>query len=182
MPALGELFPAYAKPWREAPAHCADAGPGWRKSARATRNRARRTHLDCARLRKLSPARAGNALRAFLAANGLLAPDSAMLREMLRQFQSSRATPGSACPHDGAVLRRYRDAVFVVACTATKPRAPISAGRASAPMCAGEGGGVFRPRSRRASAPCNSRVPRSASGDAPVREIATRLQRGRGAA
>ena len=72
--------------------------PRWRETlARAAR------HFAGARL----DARA--MLRAFLKERGLRAPSEAKLVEMLKQLGSASA----AIPHDGVVVRRYREKVFL---------------------------------------------------------------------
>jgi len=73
--------------------------PRWRENlARAARHFAG-TALDARAM-----------LRAYLKSKGLRAPSEAKLLEMLKQLGSASA----AIPHDGAVLRRYREAVFLV--------------------------------------------------------------------
>jgi tRNA(Ile)-lysidine synthase len=112
--------------------------PRWRESlARAAR------HFAAARL----DARA--MLRAFLKEQGLRAPSEAKLAEMLKQLGSASA----AIPHDGAVLRRYREKILVAkANTATpefKPRTWKGESRLPLPALGGElrfrrvrGGGI----------------------------------------
>jgi tRNA(Ile)-lysidine synthase len=74
--------------------------PRWRESlARAAR------HFGAARLDERA------LLRGFLASKGLRAPSEARLAEMLRQIGSGSSR--MALSHDGAVLRRHRDAVLI---------------------------------------------------------------------
>jgi tRNA(Ile)-lysidine synthase len=74
--------------------------PGWKNAlARAARHFARRD------------AGAEALLRSYLRAKGLKAPSEAKLVEMLRQLTAKSS--GTRLEHDGAVLRLYRDKLFV---------------------------------------------------------------------
>lgn len=78
-------------------------------------------------------------LRAFLASKGLRAPSEAQLAEMLRQLAS--ASPSMALAHDGAVLRRHRDAVVLekpIDITRFKPVRWSGASRMALPELGGE--------------------------------------------
>jgi tRNA(Ile)-lysidine synthase len=101
--------------------------PGWRESvARFARNAAGANDLLEELARKdgaldarllidpaLSPARRANALRAFLASNGLPMPSEARLEEMSRQLYEARGDARVALEHAGIVVRRQRDAVHI---------------------------------------------------------------------
>jgi tRNA(Ile)-lysidine synthase len=114
LPALEQLFPSYRETLARSAAHCAEAADMLEETGVLDAGLARDvTKLDCARLRELPPARAANALRTFLALNGLLAPDSAKLAEMLRQLLGAKSDAGVTLEHDGAVLRRYRDWLWI---------------------------------------------------------------------
>ena len=107
--------------------------PGWRESvARFARNAAGAHELLEELARKdgaldaglridaaLSPARRANALRAFLALNGLPMPSEARLEEMARQLYEARGDARVAVEHAGIVVRRQRDTV----CIDADPRA-----------------------------------------------------------
>src|SRR5688500_10794488 len=74
--------------------------PGWKNAlARAARHFARRE------------AGAQELLRSYLQSKGLKAPSEAKLVEMLRQLTAKGS--GTRLEHDGAVLRLYRDKLFV---------------------------------------------------------------------
>jgi len=184
MPAFGELFPAYRETMARSAAHCAEAADLLEEIGVRDGGFARDTaQLNCVRLRKLSPARAANALRAFLAANSLLAPDSASLKEMLRQLLTSKADANLTLPHDGAVLRRYRDSVFIVAAPPQKMRSPILwKGEPLLQLGAGEGAIVLSGRARgaRVSALALAAAPvsvRSRTGGEKIQPDANRPRR-----
>jgi tRNA(Ile)-lysidine synthase len=63
----------------------------------------------------LPEARRANALRAFLAAQGLAMPGAARLAEMARQLYGARADARVRIEHDGATLVRHRGMVHVAA-------------------------------------------------------------------
>lgn len=148
LPVIGELFPAYRETMARSAAHCSDAADLLdeigKKDAAIGRDA---THLDCTRLRKLSPVRAANALRVFLAANGLLAPDSASLREMLRQLIVAKSDASVKLMHDGAELRRYRDTVRIIAPSVAPAGDPVVwKGEAVLDLGTGRGALLFRRR------------------------------------
>jgi tRNA(Ile)-lysidine synthase len=60
----------------------------------------------------LGGARAANAMRWWMRANGLPAPSAARLAEMLRQLREARAEHTLRIDHAGARLRLYRDAIY----------------------------------------------------------------------
>jgi tRNA(Ile)-lysidine synthase len=118
LPEISVMFPAYREALARSAAHFGEAAAVLEDLGFADAGLQRQaTRLDCNRLRKLSPPRAANALRVFLAANGLLAPDTARLGEMLRQLLGARRDAGIKLLHDGVELRRYRDMVWIL-----KPR------------------------------------------------------------
>jgi len=61
----------------------------------------------------ISEARRANALRAFIAMNGLAMPSEARLSEMARQLYDARGDARVRIEHDGALLVRQRDTVHV---------------------------------------------------------------------
>src|SRR6185437_10338416 len=63
----------------------------------------------------LPAARRANALRAFLAAEGLAMPGSARLAEMVRQLYDARMDARVRIDHDRATLVRHRGVVHVAA-------------------------------------------------------------------
>jgi tRNA(Ile)-lysidine synthase len=115
LPEIERKFPAYREALARSAAHCGEAAAVLEELGVADaglQHDSRRLH--CERLRKLPAARAANALRAFLAANGLLAPDSARLHEMLKQLLGAKRDAGIKLLHDGAELRRYRDVIWIL--------------------------------------------------------------------
>lgn len=76
--------------------------------------------LDCAGLRRLSPARARNLLRWFLRQRGLRPPGSSRLAEGLDQLLHARPDGSPCLMLEGAQLRRYQAALYLV----RMPRAP----------------------------------------------------------
>jgi tRNA(Ile)-lysidine synthase len=109
------MFPAYREALARSATHFSEAAAVLEELGFADAGLRRdAAHLDCRRLRKLSAPRAANALRVFLAANGLLAPDTARLGEMLRQLLDARRDAGVKLLHDGAELRRYKDMVWIL--------------------------------------------------------------------
>lgn len=65
--------------------------------------------LQRSRLQALDAPRLANLLRYWVARRGLTLPPEARLDEWVRQIQGARAGASLALPHDGAVLRLYRD-------------------------------------------------------------------------
>ena len=61
----------------------------------------------------LSPARRANALRVFLATNGVAMPGEARLTEMARQLFGARADAQVRIEHGGVVLARFRDRIHM---------------------------------------------------------------------
>jgi len=119
LPEIESRFPAYREALARSAAHCGEAAAVLEELGFADAGLRRDVRrLNCERLRKLPMPRAANALRAFLAANGLLAPDTARLEEMLKQLLGAKRDAGIKLLHDGAELRRYRDIVWIL-----KPRA-----------------------------------------------------------
>lgn len=119
LPAVEQAFPSYRTTIARSAAHCAEAAAlldeiGAADLQAATTGRRNDGRLQCERLRLLGPARAANALRVFLAQNGLSPPATDRLREMLRQFLAARSDAQLRVEHDGAVLRRFRDAIWIV--------------------------------------------------------------------
>jgi tRNA(Ile)-lysidine synthase len=141
MPEIAYVFPNYREALARSAAHCGEAVRIVEELGRADAGLRRgTTHLDCSRLRKLSAPRAANALRAFLAVNGLLAPDTARLAEMLKQLLGAKQDAGVKLLHDGAELRRYRDVVWILKPrTAAAKRAIVWRGESTLDLGAGAG-------------------------------------------
>jgi tRNA(Ile)-lysidine synthase len=71
--------------------------------------------MALATLRRLTPPRAGNAVRWYLASRGAQQPDTASLEEIVRQIQACGADSHLGLAVGGHVLRRHRDRVVLVA-------------------------------------------------------------------
>jgi tRNA(Ile)-lysidine synthase len=129
LPEIEQAFPAYRETLARGAAHCAEAAALLDEIGRADLGGARRDgddrRLDCRMLRRLTPARATNALRVFLSANGLSAPDTERIREMLRQILGARPDAQLKLLHDGAELRRFRDTVWIVPASGVPDAAPL---------------------------------------------------------
>jgi len=114
-PEIEQKFPAYRDALSRTAAHCGEAAAILEEVGVADAGlQGDVSHLDCEKLRRLSPARAANALRTFCSLHGLLAPDTARLGEMLRQLLGAQRDAGVRIVHDGVELRRYRDAVWIL--------------------------------------------------------------------
>jgi tRNA(Ile)-lysidine synthase len=119
-------FPAYRETLARSATHCGEAAEILEEVGLADAGlQGDASHLDCRVLRKLSPARAANALRVFCSLHGLFAPDTARLGEMLRQLVGAKADAGVRILHDGAELRRYRDAAWILRPQTEAPREAI---------------------------------------------------------
>jgi tRNA(Ile)-lysidine synthase len=122
MPLLVQLNPAAAANLARSAAHLAEAHELARALAALDAREAMRDgRLSAAALARLPPARARNLLRWTIAEAGLGAPDSARLDEMLRQLVSARVDAAVRIALDGALVRRYRDAIWVVSAQAAPP-------------------------------------------------------------
>jgi len=152
LPEIAQAFPAYRETLARTAAHCAEAAELLDEIGRADLGDARGGacgRLDCGLLRGLAPARATNALRVFLSANGLAAPDTGRTREMLRQVLGARADGRVKLVHDGAELRRFRDTVWIVPAAGTPDAAPLAwNGEADLALPGNRGTLEFRRRGR----------------------------------
>ena len=132
MPLLVELNPAAAANLARSAAHLAEAHELARAlAALDARETMRDGRLSAAALARLPAARARNLLRWTIAEAGLGAPDAARLDEMLRQLVGARVDAGMRIALDGALVMRYRDAIWLVPAQAAPPRGiPGALGRA----------------------------------------------------
>ena len=120
LPEIERAFPAYRTTIARSASHCAEAATlldeiGAADVGKINARARSGGRVNCARLRRLAPARAANALRVFLARHGLIPPGTDRLREMLRQLMAARGDAQIRIEHDGVELRRFRDAIWVVA-------------------------------------------------------------------
>ncbi len=129
MPALVSAFPALRANVVQAAAHFAQASQlidqlaatALSQLARAGRDSDTLSELDLTGLRALSAAHADAVLRLWLRDLGVRAPSGARLAAMREQLVT-HAGGEPAIPHDGLVLRRFRDRVL--ACTPPPAVAP----------------------------------------------------------
>ncbi len=125
MPVLAALAPAAPAAIARAAAHQADAvrlGDDLARIDAAARANDRPAidapatggaTLACGALRALAPHRARNLLRFFLREQGLAAPSTARLDEMLDQFTGTTPLARVEIRHDGLVLGLHRDRIHV---------------------------------------------------------------------
>jgi tRNA(Ile)-lysidine synthase len=153
LPEIEQAFPAYRETLARTAAHCTEAAELLDEIGRADLSGAKQgadtRRLDCRLLRDLTPARATNALRVFLSANGLASPDTGRTREMLRQILGARTDAQLKLVHDGAELRRFRDTVWIVPATGARDAAALPwNGEADLALPGGGGTLEFRRRGK----------------------------------
>lgn len=107
LPLVQKRFPAYRQTWLRASRNFADLSEIAEECAAADAQGALEPDgLRLSRLSTLSPARARNVLRWYLAREGLLAPPRELLEQMFRQFVQGR--PDSQPEVELAGVRLYR--------------------------------------------------------------------------
>ena len=122
MPLLARLNPAAPANLARSATHLAEAHELARAlAALDAREAMREGRLSAAALARLPPARARNLLRWTIAEAGLVAPEAARLDELLRQLVGARVDAGVQIVLDGALVRRYRDAIWLVPAQAAPP-------------------------------------------------------------
>jgi tRNA(Ile)-lysidine synthase len=123
MPLLADLNDAAAANLARSAAHLAEAHELARALAALDAGDAvRDSRLSAAALARLPRARAKNLLRWAIAEAGLTTPDALRLDEMLRQLATARGDAAVRLPLDGAEVRRYRDAIWIVPGWTPPPR------------------------------------------------------------
>jgi len=120
LPVIAERYPAYRRTLARSSRNLAEAAQLLDELAAADVQLTASGGLEIAGLRKLSPPRAKNALRHFLALHGVTMPNAARLDEGVRQLQSQRATRTTINLGEHA-LRRHANELRVVAKTAALP-------------------------------------------------------------
>ena len=120
LPVIAERYPAYRRTLARSSRNLAEAAQLLDELAAADVQLTASGGLEIAGLRKLSPPRAKNALRHFLALHGVTMPNAARLDEGVRQLQSQRATRTTIDLGEHA-LRRHANELRVVAKTAALP-------------------------------------------------------------
>jgi tRNA(Ile)-lysidine synthase len=116
MPVIARRYPGYRKTLLRASRNLAEAAQLLDELAAADVRLTASGGLEIAGLRNLSPPRAKNAVRHFLALHGVTMPNAARLDEGVRQLQSQRATR-TAIDLGEHALRRHANELRVVAKT-----------------------------------------------------------------
>ncbi|MEW6119896.1 MAG: tRNA lysidine(34) synthetase TilS [Pseudomonadota bacterium] len=115
LPRLALHVPAAATTLARAAAHQAEAAALLDELARLdAREALDGERLDCTALARLTPARARNLLRHFIAGQGVRLPGVHRLDEALRQLTSARVDARVCVELGGAQIRRYRGGAYVV--------------------------------------------------------------------
>lgn len=123
LPLLAGLNPAATANLARSAAHLAEANELVRAlAALDARAHMRDGRLSVAAFARLPHARAKNLLRWAIGAAGLAPPEAIRLDEMLRQLVTARGDASVRLALDGADVRRYRDAVWIVPGLAASPR------------------------------------------------------------
>lgn len=115
LPHLGHRFPAYRQTLARSSRHLAEAADLLQDLARIDAQAAiQEGHLHVSALRSLSLPRAKNLLRYYLEQQGVRAPATTRLEELLRQLLTASADACVQLPISGAIIGRYRDQVYVL--------------------------------------------------------------------
>jgi tRNA(Ile)-lysidine synthase len=120
LPVIARRYPAYRKTLLRASRNLAEAAQLLDELAAADARLTASGGLEIAGLRNLSPPRAKNVLRHFLALRGVTMPNAARLDEGVRQLQSQRATRTTIDLGELA-LRRHANELRVAAKTTAPP-------------------------------------------------------------
>jgi tRNA(Ile)-lysidine synthase len=121
LPKIAERYPAYRKTLARASRNLAEAAQMLDQLAAADAQDDA-GGLGTTALRRLSAARAKNALRHFLARHGVTMPSAARLDECLRQALHARNDAGVVVELDGSELRRFAGELYVVPKCMPAPR------------------------------------------------------------
>ena len=124
LPIIAKRYPAYRKTLARASRNLAEAAQMLDQLAAADAQDDA-GGLGTTALRRLSAARAKNALRHFLARHGVTMPSAARLDECLRQALHARNDAGVVVELDGSELRRFAGELYVV------PKFALAPGRFS---------------------------------------------------
>ena len=126
LPILEQRFPAYRTTLTRSARHFAeasellddlarqDAPDIFTSSMQESECETKKLVLEVAPLLALSPARAKNLLRYFIAARGAAMPDSTLLSEILRQLGTARLDSLVCIDWQGWQIRRYRKHVYIL--------------------------------------------------------------------
>ena len=126
LPMLEQRFPAYRTTLTRSARHFAEASELLDDLARQDapdifptsmlegKRETKKSVLEIVPLLALSPARAKNLLRYFIAASGATMPDSTLLAEILRQLGTARLDSQVCIAWQGWQIRRYRQHVYIL--------------------------------------------------------------------
>jgi tRNA(Ile)-lysidine synthase len=117
---LDERFPGFPHTWLRAAEHAADAQHLLDQLAAIDLGDASEG-MSLAALRALTPPRARNAVRWYLAAQGMQQPDSSMLEEAVRQIQCCGPEAHLGLTLSGQQLMRHQDRLVFARNAATPP-------------------------------------------------------------
>lgn len=118
LPALAARFPGYRQTWLRASRNFADLSEVADAQAQSDAAGAlAREGLRVSRLRELSPARAGNLVRWYLAQEGLPTPRRDQLEEFLRQVTGARADAQPSVDLGDARVYRHRGLLRIAPAT-----------------------------------------------------------------
>ena len=150
LPVMARGFPAYRSTVARAARHLAEASELLDElAAQDGAGFAGNGTLAVDALRRLSPPRARNLLRFFLASRGVMMPGTERLDEALRQALTARQDAKIVVELTGATLRRHRGRLHVVPTLKLPPRGYARRWRGAREMELPELGGVlFMERSR----------------------------------
>jgi tRNA(Ile)-lysidine synthase len=122
MPVIARRYPAYRKTLLRASRNLAEAAQLLDELAAADAQLTAGGGLEIAGLRTLSPPRAKNAVRYFLARHGLTMPNAARLDEYVRQLLQERQGMRTAIDLGEYEMRRYANELRIVAKGMVLPR------------------------------------------------------------
>jgi tRNA(Ile)-lysidine synthase len=115
LPHLAQRFPAYRQTLARSSRHMAEAADLLQDLARIDAQAAIQDgHLRVSTLRSLSAPRGKNLLRYYLQQQGVPAPATTRLEELLRQLLTASPDACVQLPLSGAMIGRYRDQVYVL--------------------------------------------------------------------
>ena len=115
LPLLAQQHPAWRATIARSAQHMAEAAALLDELAELDANRGiQDQRIDCAYLSSISPARARNLLRYFLARRRLTMPSQIRLAEMLNQLTRTDSDNSVTIDHDGLTLHRYQRHAYLI--------------------------------------------------------------------
>ena len=144
LPVIARRFPAYRVTLSRAAGHFAEAAQLLDELAAAdAAGHLKHGHLSVAALRRLSPARARNLLRYFLASRGGAMPSTERLEEALRQALTAKQDAQVAVAMGDFTLRRHAGRVHLLRSPGTSPEFVAKRWRGEKRIALPELGGVL---------------------------------------